>query len=237
MHTQHHRYYTAWESYWSTLSGAPNEVFWDAHPDHAIRQDFQPFFAPELPVVDLGCGHGTQTPFLARHFRHVVGVDVAPAAIALARRYHAAPRVTYRVLDLVDPAQARALHDEIGDANVYLRAVLHQLDPTVHAVAVQAIEELLGERGTLYCIELSAAAAPYFAQLIDPYGPPPALARVWQHGITPGLLREGDLDTLFPPDRFTILAGGDSTIHTVHRLPSGAYASVPACYRIVRRRV
>ena len=56
--------------------------------------------------------------------------------------------------------------------------------------AVQSIERLLGTTGTLYLIELSSAAEPYFARLIQQYGPPPGLARVFQHQITPGMLQD-----------------------------------------------
>ena len=37
-------------------------------------------------VLDIGCGNGRQTRFLARHFQKVVGVDISAAAVELARR-------------------------------------------------------------------------------------------------------------------------------------------------------
>jgi SAM-dependent methyltransferase len=39
-------------------------------------------------ALDFGCGAGRLTQALARHFEHVDGVDVAPAMVALARRYN-----------------------------------------------------------------------------------------------------------------------------------------------------
>ena len=118
-----------------------------------------------------------------------------------------------------------------------MRTVLHQLSPADHATAIQSIERLLGMKGILYLVELSSAAEPYFAQLITQYGPPPGLARVFQHQITPGMLNENDLEALFPPDRFTLLRTGKSRIHTVHTLPTGEVAKVPAFYAILRRRL
>ena len=136
---------------------------------------------------------------------------------------------------MLSPDAAQVLHEEIGDANLYMRAVLHQLSPADHATAIQSIERLLGRKGVLYLIELSSAAEPFFAQLITQYGPPPGLARVFQHQITPGMVNENDLDVLFPADRFTLLRTGPSHIHTVHTLPTGEVVKVPAFYAILRR--
>jgi len=237
--TSPNRYLTSWENFWSTSTGTPGEIFWDADPAHAAQEDlvlFQGHMDPQFTMIDLGCGNGTQTRFLADHFARVIGTEISPAAVEIARTKHAAPNVSYRVLDVLFPDAAQVLHQEIGDANVYMRAVLHQLSPADHATAIQSIERLLGRKGVLYLVELSSAAEPFFAQLIAQYGPPPGLARVFQHQITPGMVNENDLEMLFPPDRFTLLRTGPSHIHTVHTLPTGEVAKVPAFYAILRRR-
>ncbi|MDH4328527.1 MAG: class I SAM-dependent methyltransferase [Nitrospira sp.] len=236
--TSSNRYLTSWEGFWGSLSGAPGEVFWDADPIHAAQQDlalFREHFDPQLPVIDLGCGNGTQTRFLANHFARVIGTEIAPAAVELAGKINGAANVSYRLLDVLRLDDAQRLHDEIGDANLYMRAVLHQLSPADHQAAVQSIGRLLGTKGTLYLIELSAAAEPFFAQLIQQYGPPPGLARVFQHQITPGMLHEDNLASLFPSDRFTLRGTGPSHIRTVHNLPTGEVVEVPAFYAILRR--
>jgi SAM-dependent methyltransferase len=233
------RYLTSWDGFWSTSTGAPGEIFWDADPAHAAQQDlalFQDYADPQLPLIDLGCGNGTQTRFLADHFVKMIGTEISLAAVDIARTKHTAPNLSYQVLDVLCPDDAQALHEEIGDANLYMRAVLHQLSPSDHATAIQSIERLLGRKGVLYLVELSSAAEPYFAQLITQHGPPPGLARVFQHQITPGMVNENDLEVLFPPDRFTLLRTGPSHIHTVHTLPTGEVAKVPAFYAILRRR-
>jgi SAM-dependent methyltransferase len=235
--TSANRYAASWERYWSTLSGAPGEIFWDADPAHAAQQDvalFHGYVDPRLPLIDVGCGHGTQTRFLAGHFSRVIGTEISPAAVDLARTKHAAPNIAYRILDVLRPDDARILHEEVGDANLYMRTVLHQLSPADHATAILSLEQLLGTMGTLYMIELSSAAEPYLAQLIQQYGPPPGLARVLQHEITPGMLSEKDLDVLFPSDRFTLLQTGQCHIQTVHTLPTGEVVKVPAFYAILR---
>ncbi|WP_413933588.1 class I SAM-dependent methyltransferase [Nitrospira sp. BLG_1] len=237
--TSANRYATSWENFWSATTGAPGEIFWDADPTHAAQQDlalFKAYANSQLPLIDLGCGNGTQTRYLANHFAKVIGAEIAHAAVQLAERTNGAANVTYRVLDVLRPDDAQHLYDEIGDANVYMRAVLHQLSPTDHATAVQSIERLLGKKGILYLVELSSAAEPFFAKLIAEYGPPPGLARVFQHQITPGMLHDNNLDSLFPSDRFRLLGQGPSHIRTVHSLPTGEVVKVPAFYAIFRRR-
>jgi SAM-dependent methyltransferase len=161
--TSSNRYLTSWEGFWSTLNGTPGEIFWDADPAHAGQQDlmlFQDYADPQLPLVDLGCGNGTQTRFLANHFVRVIGTEISPAAVQIAQTKNAAPNASYRVLDVLCPDDAQALHEEVGDANLYMRAVLHQLSPADHATAIQSIGRLLGKKGILYLVELSSAANP-----------------------------------------------------------------------------
>ena len=233
------RYFSSWESYWSTLTGAPDEVFWDADPIYAAQQDlprFAPFCEPRLPLLDLGCGNGTQTRFLAQYFASVIGVDISPAALEVARVNNPAANIVYRVLDLLSPEDVAQLHAEIGDANIYMRTVLHQLAPQDQPVAARGVTQLLGATGTLYLIELSAAAEAYFGELSEKYGLPPALARVFQHKITPGMLHEGEMAALFPPEQFIVLNEGESAIWTTYQTPEGVYAQVPAFYRVLRCR-
>lgn len=234
------RYRTVWEDYWGHLSGAPGEIFWDAAPDTGAALDLPRFKAladPSLPLLDIGCGNGTQTRFLGDHFPKVIGTDVSEKALASARGSAASPNIDYRVLDVLAPDDVGALHDEIGDANVYVRAVLHQILPPDRPPAARSIERLLGRRGIAYIIELSPAAEAYFGALIEKYGaPPPGLARVLRHGITPARFGEDDMAALFPEDRFKVLAAGDGSIRTTHPLPEGGFVEVPALYRVLRLR-
>src|SRR5689334_24400050 len=105
-----------------------------------------------MPLVDLGCGIGTQTRYQAGRYERVVGVDLARAAVALARRDDPHGRAAYRRLDGVDGEAVRRLHDEIGDANVYMRGVLHQCRTTDRAALVAGIAALTGERGRVFAV-------------------------------------------------------------------------------------
>lgn len=233
------RYQTIWENYWKSLSGAPDEIFWDVPPQEAAAQDLAVFAEhvdPLLPMIDIGCGNGTQTRFLAEHFPTVIGTEISAHALAIATENDPNSQVRYRLLDLLDPHAVTALHDEAGDANLYVRTVLHQLDPSDHAAAVAGIAELIGDQGVATIVELSSTAEPFLADLLDRPEPPPPLARVLQHEITPGLLDEHDIGTLFPPDRFAVLATGSTAIHTCYSTPDTGQVMVPAFFTVLRNR-
>src|SRR5215510_1419411 len=147
-------YKDSWDSYWRDVTPRPGVAFWDSTPDHAARRELPLFsgaFDLKLPVVDVGCGNGTQTRYLADVFSRVIGVDVSEEALRGARLHHGAANgaanVEYRALDLLDGPAVRALHAEIGDANLYLRGVLHQLRAADRVPAVHHLAALLGERG------------------------------------------------------------------------------------------
>ena len=227
----------AWECWWAGIGQTPGEVVWEADPGdlEADLDHFAGTFGPALPVVDLGCGDGRQTRFLARHFPAVVGVDLSAAAIGRARAADNPANASYQVLDARDPAGAARLHGELGNANVYIRGVLQALPPASRPRAVQAAAALLGAAGTLFAKELPPQAASYFAALIERHGLPPGLAKVMRH-VPPGQISLPELAGLFPADRFEVVSTGTSRMHTVHTLPGGEVISVPAIWALIRPR-
>lgn len=142
------RYREAWEGFWREAPEEQGAVFWDADPALTVGVHlalFEPYLsAHDLPVVDLGCGNGTQTRFLADRFRHVLGADLAPAALEHARLADPAGQATYRLLDAAEKTEAQTLHAELGDANVYMRGVLHQCEPDDRQPLVDALATLVG---------------------------------------------------------------------------------------------
>lgn len=225
------RYAQIWDSYWNDTSAALDQVFWDSPPEQAVRDELRRFGAhldPALPMIDVGCGHGTQTRELARAFPRVLGVDVSAAGLEIARRAHAADNLEYAVLDVLDVAAAAALHDRLGDANLYVRAVLHQLGPVERVQAVASLSTLLGARGRAMVCELSPAAEAYFAYLFAEFGgPPPGLGQVLRHGIQPAALQAGDLERAFAVAGLVPCARGKGAVRTTLSLPGGYPAMVP----------
>jgi SAM-dependent methyltransferase len=233
-----------WENYWRSIerTGRDGQVLWDSEPESASAEDlcrFQPHMERTLPLLDLGCGNGRQTRFLARHFPRVIGTDVAPSAIAKARlETDAASGIEYRLLDALKPGQAQAFHDEIGDVNVYMRGVMHVIQRQDRKRFAESLAILLGERGTLYQIELSLRAFDYFRTLPgnSPSGLPRPVHDVLRTGATSVGFDPEDRPRVYPDTGWQILAQGDDvTIKTVV-LPHGEPGRVPANYLVLRRR-
>ena len=87
-------YQSNWDNYWSQLVESGEPAFWDVQTNRelaALLPQLQTAFAQEMPLIDFGCGNGTQTLFLAQHFTQVMGVDVSSAAIAQARTSYPNP--------------------------------------------------------------------------------------------------------------------------------------------------
>ncbi len=230
-----HSQSAAWERWWSGVNGAPGEIVWDAN-ESDLTADLEVFadaFTLDLPVVDLGCGDGRQTRFLARRFDTVVGLDISPAAIDRARAAENPPNVSYRVLDARSPDAAGRLHAELGDANVYVRGVLQALVAADRPDAIRSIAALIGRTGTLFAKELPPQAGAYFAEQVQRHGMWPELERVMRL-IPPGQITEQELASLFSPDRFEVIATGASHIRTINVLPDGDPIRVPAIYLLAR---
>ncbi|MBH8554092.1 class I SAM-dependent methyltransferase [Nostocaceae cyanobacterium CENA357] len=120
-----------WNTYWSRIQDS-SEVLWNVSHLLGVKLDFerfQPFLKdPHLPLIDFGCGDGTQTQFFAQHFSQVLGLEISQTAIELARHQaqDAGLSITYEVIDSLETVQH--IHEHFGDANIYMRGVLHQID-------------------------------------------------------------------------------------------------------------
>ncbi|AZK97421.1 MULTISPECIES: class I SAM-dependent methyltransferase [Streptomyces] len=245
------RYRDAWEGFWSEVPGEePGEVLWDAEP--ALTSGlhlalYEPLVdVPGLPLVDLGCGNGTQSFCLAGRFPTVVGVDLSPSAIALANRALAAREtppdggtagsIRFGVLDATDPVAVAALRDETGDCNVYMRGVLHQTDPKDRQALADGIAALVGDRGRAFVVELAETAGRRLARLAQlPDGPPPKLKPVFRHGIVPGAVADSDVAHVFEAAGLTAFAGGELPLTTTEYEPDGSRIELPSKWLVVGR--
>jgi len=162
--------------------------------------------APAKSLKNSG-GCGRRAVAGLTRFRSVIGVDIAPSAIEQARAAGSDPHLSFRVLDLLDPEQAGALHEEIGDANVHVRGVLHQFPPGAYRkMAVESLVWLLGRNGTLYLKELTSSSEAYLADMLNEFGPPLSLRRVmvelFPFNTKWGGLSDADFNELFSSERF-----------------------------------
>lgn len=235
-------YEKQWDSYWRTVreTGQGGEVLWDNVPERAAAEDltrFKRHVDDGLPLLDIGCGNGRQTRFLSRHFKKVVGVDVSAAAVELAKKETTREtNVEYRVLDATSASEAKALHDELGDFNIYMRGVFHCVQQKDRRAFVRSLEILLGEKGALYLIELRHGALSVLRKVQGdtPSGLPDLVHNVVRHGIRPIGFNPKDKELYYPESRWRVLAEGHEVAINTVLLDDGQEIRVPASYFFLR---
>ncbi|GAA4786507.1 methyltransferase domain-containing protein [Streptomyces ziwulingensis] len=230
----------AWDAFWSALPAEPGAALWDSSPRLTAARHL-PLFSghadPSLPLLDVGCGSGRQTRWLGRHFPRVVGVDIAEAAVRLAAASHPAPNVDYRRADLLDQDSVAALRAELGDVNVYMRGVLHQLAPDQRARMLTTLRLLLGGAGVLFAQELTERTGWYVAELLAGGAELPKTAGLAAHfdfGARVAPTEDGRLRLLFEGNGFDVVGDGDIALHTTERTADGRPLELPTRYLVAR---
>jgi SAM-dependent methyltransferase len=238
----------AWNRYWSSVksTGRDGEAHWDAGSEAELGEALdrvRTHMDLSLPILDLGCGNGRHSRLLAKHFPKVLGVDVSPQAIEKAvEETSDREKISYRVLDLAAPGAGKALASELGAMNVYIRGVLHVLDPESRAVMVENIWDLLGEKGMVFLQETnySGNALNYLSYMGATFTHiPTPLKRALASGIRkPDHFGDRQLKQFFPASRWHTLESGETVIHTVpvRGHTAGDFHPVPAFFALVRRR-
>jgi SAM-dependent methyltransferase len=225
-------YRQAWEGYWSATSDLPGEAIWDSDPSlNSVPHSelLLPYADASLPVVDLGCGNGTQTRYLATRFARAIGVDLSHAAIEHASRADHEGVAEFAQLDLADGDAVRALHERIGDTNVYMRAVIHQSEPKVRPAVAAAVAELVGDKGRAFVAELSQESRTVLQRAAQgPSGPPEKLRRVFDHGLKPASATDEEVPDLLREAGLAILATGDTALPQTEQMPDGTRIDLPA---------
>jgi SAM-dependent methyltransferase len=231
---------TAWNDFWTMLPDEPGAALWDSSPELTAARHLpllRDRFDPRLPLVDIGCGSGRQTQWLARHFQRVIGLDIAEAAVNLADRAHPAANVSYRCADLLDQHAAAGLHAELGDANLYLRGVLHQLAPADRTAMLKTIGLLLGESGHIFAQELTERTGWYVQELLaggEPLPKTAELAARFGFGARVAPAHEGQLRRLFEGSGLDVVADGDIPLHTTENDSGGRPLELPTSYVVAR---
>ncbi|MCX5424855.1 class I SAM-dependent methyltransferase [Streptomyces sp. NBC_00078] len=227
-------YRNAWEGYWQATSDAPGEAIWDSDPSLTAVPHSElllPHADSGRTIVDLGCGNGTQTRYLATRFARAVGVDLSHAAIEHARRAGdgAAGAFEFQQLDLTDTAAVGALHARLGDSHVYMRAVIHQSEPHARAAVAAAVAGIIGGQGRAFVVELTAESREVLRRAAGgPEGPPPKLRRVFEHGLKPADAEDAEIPQLLREAGLTILADGDTTLPQTEHMADGSRIDLPA---------
>jgi len=248
------RHQQLWDAYWGETRTIARSSYpearpiWDSDPEAGVIVDLPRFAGlmnPDLPIVDFGCGNGTQTPTLARHFERVIGTDVSTDAVRLAAEINGANNIIYQTLDALRLDEVEAFHAKFGDVNLYVRTVLHQFNPDERSLFGAGLRTLIGKRGTMYLIELGSQSPAYFGHWIQENGIPQKLHRVISKGITPGPVGRADVEAILPSSAYEVVSDGECTIKGMHMRSDkldaegrtlGAPWEPPMYYAVVRRR-
>lgn len=226
------KYRSNWESYWSETPDKAGEAIWDCDP--ALSAELYsvlllPHADPARTIVDLGCGNGTQTRYLATRFARALGVDLSHAAVEHARRATQDDAVEFQQLDLTDSAAVRALHERLGDVNVFMRAVIHQSEPAARPAVAAAVAELIGTEGRAFVVELTSASRDVLKRAVTQEGGPgPKLQRVFHHGLKPADADDTEIPRLLGEAGLKVLAEGETTLPQTEYLTDGTRIDLPA---------
>jgi SAM-dependent methyltransferase len=95
-------------------------------------------------ALELCCGDGFNTHhFYARRAARIVAVDIDPKAVAHARRFHAAPHITFELCDIREGLPSGSFDNVLWDA-----AIEHFTEDEIHAL-IEAIRTRLKMGGVL----------------------------------------------------------------------------------------
>lgn len=165
---------TAWDQYWGgnvRSTGATGDVLWDSGSAHELN-GYLPTLKqldPTLPIVDVGCGNGSFTRLLAQHFPHALGgLDYSANAVDRARQEAAGiTTASFAVCDMTAPGAEEAVATALeaagwagGDANVFIRGVLHVLDRSGQSALAANLLPVVGSRGGVFLAETNFPGTP-----------------------------------------------------------------------------
>ncbi len=96
-------------------------------------------------VLDFGCGVGTAVPYLLGlpTAKQVLGVDVSPRSLEVARKLCPSEQASFQLLDQVKPAQDRDL--------AFCNGVFHHIPPGERKAAIEYVHQTL-RPGALFAL-------------------------------------------------------------------------------------
>lgn len=234
--------HTAWEQYWTGIqtTGLNGDVLWDSDSP-AERQQYTDLvlahFDPALPVIDVGCGNGTYTRWLATLFPKVIGVDVSAGAVAKATQEASnTPNCSFMVLDATQEGAGDLLLDKWGPANVFVRGVFHVLKPNKQAAMVENLKTVTGKTGRVFLAETNfpGNSLEYMATLgATSNHVPGQLQRALENLPRPGRFGARERLGVFPETDWRVIADGPANIDVVPMGPAGHPQRVPGYFALM----
>ena len=134
--------------YDAAYAGVPN---WDIGRPQRAFVDLLDAGVIRSPVLDVGCGTGELSLFLARNGLEVLGIDLSPAAIRRARDKAGWRRIAaqFLVWDALELSGLRAAN--LSFRTVVDSAMFHVLGDRERDRLVEGLGSVV-ERGGLYCV-------------------------------------------------------------------------------------
>ncbi|WP_113952574.1 class I SAM-dependent methyltransferase [Arenicella xantha] len=194
------------------------------------------YFNQSLPVVDFGCGFGKHTLALSAFFNKVIGVDTSQVVIDKNNRNPMYSDIEFSQFDGVNVPEAVALHSKLGDCNVYVKGVLHQIQTRDREFVAQSLKTLLGHGGALFIHEvdrkfLNDLKNHKFSEL--PY----KLRQTLAGNLLPLGIDQPEIEKLFlDDDRYELCDYGKRYIKTELHLKTGQNIYVPCLYFCIVKR-
>lgn len=235
---------TAWEGYWSRISstGRQGQVLWDADST-TEKERYAPIIREHmdaaLPVIDVGCGNGTFTRWLAGMFPEALGIDVSASAIRRAEVESESGTARYEVLDAVADGAGDSLLRRLGPSNVFLRGVLHVLNPADRVRLVQNLHTAVGDRGRVFLAETNfpGGSLKYVQHLgASRQQIPEPLKRAVEGLPKPSHFGEPERRAAFPASAWDVVTDGPTTIEAVPMHPSGLTERIPGYVAVLAPR-
>ncbi len=127
------------------LSGADSFYF----AEHKVKQLMQFENGTSVKMLDIGCGDGVTELFISRMLPgwQVEGIDISEKSIARANEKN----ISNAHFSLYD-GKSIPFHDESFDM-VFIAAVMHHIDFSLHAGLLKEIYRVLKKGGRLYLFE------------------------------------------------------------------------------------
>jgi ubiquinone/menaquinone biosynthesis C-methylase UbiE len=106
-----------------------------------------PFLRPDMTVLDFGCGVGILASEMARHCRHVIGVDISGGALASGKVLFDRDNLSF---ELISRNQIRGVADASVDL-VTAIAVIQHMDDAVLRTTLGEFRRVLKPGGIALC--------------------------------------------------------------------------------------
>jgi len=232
----------AWDGYWRGIhtTGRSGDVLWDSGSRNEYAQYSDAVvahFDPALPVIDVGCGNGTYTRWLAGLFPRVIGIDVSTGAVELAKREaDDVQNADFMVMDAAGIGAGEHLLERLGPANVFVRGVFHVLKPDKQASLAANLRTVIGDSGRVFLAETNfqGNSLAYLQQLgATRRRIPQQLQSALENLPRPGRFGAPERQSTFSVSDWQLIADGPVNIEVVPMTSTGLSQQIPGYFALL----